>query len=197
MYPGLAAIVIAITMWVTAPHALEAVAQGGVGSGSAAAAQNLAVESKLTQQGAQIGAQGTLLQQLTDRLENFERCAAMTPPHIWNGSACVSTATEVVETNPAPTITVPTCATGEMLTATNGQLTCVEAPTVPSGTLCGFRFGTNGNGGIDPGIPCAGITGMQIYSGSKPCPPGYSRYVKWGNMVAGTWQGSIASCVKD
>jgi uncharacterized coiled-coil protein SlyX len=59
-------------MFVSAPHALEAVAQGGVGSGSAAAAQNMALESKITQQAAQIGAQGAVIQGLQSQLSSTQ-----------------------------------------------------------------------------------------------------------------------------
>ncbi len=67
---SLSALILAVG--ISGPHALEAVAQGGVGSGSAAAAQSVALETRLVQEAAQNAAQGVVIQGLQTQLSNTQ-----------------------------------------------------------------------------------------------------------------------------
>jgi hypothetical protein len=180
-------------------HALEAVAQQPYLGGGGNAGASLATDAKVSGIDARVGGQGQLIQQLTERLENVERCAGENPPKIWNGSQCVSVAGQngVNGTNgrDGTSPAIPNCTAGQTLAAVNGTLVC----QVVSSTTPAIRTVWVSNGrGLGSAVATCGSDEVMI-SGGCSCHDSMA-FRSWapGPMTGGTYSspapGNAWSC---
>lgn len=181
--------------------AMESVAQGTVGAGSAVAgsigavnARADALQANLTAATLLINQQNQKISETTDALNHFLACARLNPPALWDGSQCVasgssgsgSTGTETALTTLQNTLQqVINCnAQGKLW---NGNI-CVYAAI--SSTAPSMTFG--GSYETHPHYGC--ITSNPLTGGCS-CKPGYSVYQSYYLQLQGNVFGQF-TCYK-